>query len=235
MSDAGFLGGPGDGSGRGPDDDVAAAGEYALSLLPAQERAAFERRLPGEPALRGLVEEWRATLAELASGVPEVAPPPRVLRAIEAELFPRRRSGPLGFLAGLLGGAVAALAALVALDTVVAPARVPVEIAAADGSFRVEGSLDRRSRALALQLVAGEPGADRQLQMWVLPDDGVVRSVGLLPVGIEAGDVATIEVNEALAPLLTGSFVEITSEPVGGSPGPGPTGVLQGIGTVPEG
>lgn len=228
MSDVGDLTGPGD-----PDDDAASAGEYVLSLLPPRERAAFERRLLGEPSLRALVAQWEGILVELIEAAPPVRPSAQVRRAVMAELFPSRRPGPLGVLAGLVSGAAIALAGLLALDTVVVPARVPVEIAAADGSFVVAGSLDARRDAFDLQLVAGEPSPDRVLQLWVLPDDGVVRSLGILPQDIAPGDVVTVPVDDAVAPLVPGSFVEITEEPVGGSPGPGPTGPLQGVGTVP--
>ena len=60
-----------------PDDRSVAAGEYVLGTLQAQERAAFDSLLAGDPALQAEVYAWQDRLVGLTQRVDAVEPDPR--------------------------------------------------------------------------------------------------------------------------------------------------------------
>ena len=68
------------------DEKTALAGELALGLLEGEERRHALRQVARDPELRAAMQFWNARLSTLCDEdeVPEVAPPARVQRAIEA-------------------------------------------------------------------------------------------------------------------------------------------------------
>ncbi|TNE35032.1 MAG: hypothetical protein EP348_09860, partial [Alphaproteobacteria bacterium] len=68
-----------------PDDILAA--EYALGVLPHEERTAFARRLETESALAARVHFWESHMASMADEVEPVSPPASLLSNIETRLF----------------------------------------------------------------------------------------------------------------------------------------------------
>ena len=68
-------------------DDDALAAEYALGVLPHEERIAFARRLTAETELADRVRFWDERFADLSEQVEPVEPPAGILRAVEEELF----------------------------------------------------------------------------------------------------------------------------------------------------
>ncbi|MGB5560404.1 MAG: hypothetical protein WBN04_20615, partial [Paracoccaceae bacterium] len=104
------------------DDDIALAGEYALHLLDAEARRAFERRLAGDPALRNLLRDWDQGLVSIADEIPSVKPPRQLKKRIEKTLFQNRAQGAeqsrrwhFGGFFGALSAAALALLLVVAL------------------------------------------------------------------------------------------------------------------------
>ena len=71
----------------------AAAAEYVLGLLPEAEARAFHARLGQDRDLQRDVEAWQDYFSTLTDEIAPVAPPPQVLRRIEARLYGRRRRG----------------------------------------------------------------------------------------------------------------------------------------------
>lgn len=109
------------------------AGEYALGSLRGRARARFERLVERDAGLRRLVHEWQDDLAPLADETRAVAPPPRVLEAIERRIgaareAPRGFWNRLGFWRGL-SAATAAMAAVLAIATVMLVGRPPAPLA----------------------------------------------------------------------------------------------------------
>jgi len=104
------------------DEKTALAGELALGLLEGEERRHALRQVARDPELRAAMQFWNARLSTLCDEdeVPEVAPPARVQRAIEASLWGDTVAPRPGFLDALLapenrGLVVAVVAAKVAL------------------------------------------------------------------------------------------------------------------------
>lgn len=56
---------------------------YFLGLLDTEERAAFQRRLTTEPAVRDGLERWSRRLAPMHDAMPAASPPPSVWAAIQ--------------------------------------------------------------------------------------------------------------------------------------------------------
>lgn len=226
-------------------DDVARAGEYALHLMDAQERRAFERRLASEPALRALVREWDEGLVPLADAVAEETPPKRLKGRIEVALFDADASGATASGAAgrgrswrwpaFLGGALAAavLAAVVVLQAPPLPdgPLLTAEIAAEDRSFLFLARLDAAG-ALEVERLEGAPPEGRTHELWLIAEgaEGPV-SLGLIP---EEG-LARIALPERLAAALPGATLAVSDEPAGGSPTGQPTGPVLALGRVEAG
>lgn len=218
------------------DDDRLLAGEYALHLLDADARRAFQARLDVDPELGRLVREWDEALAPLAEGFGEVAPPAALKRRIEGVLFAERaaptRGRAWGWLAGLGAGVAAAVLALVLLVGWPGGER-PVyvaELAAEDGTLVAAARYD--DGTLALEQAPGTvPPPGRVLELWLLAEGATIPvSLGVLP---EAA-ATTVVVPEELVPRLLGGLLEISSEPPGGSPTGLPTGEVLGVGQITD-
>ena len=218
-------------SAAAPEDDAATAAEHVLGLLPGGERAAFEVRLREEPALRALVAEWEERLAAVALEGPDVAPPPRVRRALERRLFPgrvRRRAWGAG-LGGLLAAGAVAVAAFLAVERFQAPPLIPVEIAAEDRSLVLAVSIEPVSHTLTVDRVEGAAAPGRARELWLIAQDRAPLSLGLLS---EEGRLV-VRVSDAVAATVRGATLAVSDEPPGGSPTGSPTGDVLATGIVP--
>ncbi|MEO0683184.1 MAG: anti-sigma factor [Pseudomonadota bacterium] len=223
----------GSGPAAPPDGEAPLAAEHALRLLEGEDRAAFERRLRDEPALRAELAAWEARLAPLAEEIAEVAPPARVKRAVEARLF-----GPAAAVAAPGGGAwafwrgaaaaLAATAGLAALLIATDPGPGPMlaaQIETEDGALRVLAVYDPATRRLRLTRLGGAAPAGRTYELWAIPPGGQPVSLGLLPGGR----------GEAAPPgALGGAVLAISEEPEGGSPTGAPTGPVVATAEVVE-
>jgi len=218
------------------EDDIALAGEYALHLMTADARRAFEKRLLDEPQLRALLREWDAGLVPMADEFSPVAPPRHVKAQIEKVLFePAPRSFAPRWLSGL-GFA----AALVAVTFFVAPLTnrslqfeptLVSEMAAEDQSLIVTARYAPETGVLQIDRQAGVAPSDRSFELWLIADGAEVPvSLGVL----SDQAVSDIQVPEALASLVAGGTLAISDEPLGGSPTGVATGAILAIGPVVE-
>jgi anti-sigma-K factor RskA len=214
-----------------PDDpDDALAAEFVLGVLPLGERATVQDRIRRDSRFAARVAAWAERLAPLDDATPEVAPPPDLLDRIEARLFPtpapRRRAR---FWMGLAGGAAAAAALAAAILVVVPPgpgapppdapaqarAILSAELVAEDTTL-VFAALWREDGGLDVTRVAGDgAGAGQDYQLWLIGDDGVPASLGLIR------DGSARAVVPGLAP---GLVLAVSLEPAGGSTTGQPTG-----------
>jgi len=217
-------------------DDIALAGEYALHLMDADARRAFEARLDAEPALRALVVEWNEQLAPLADNFTPQTPPPAVKARINAVLFPATPSRTWSLWRVLAGSGLAAVLAvgvLVMLPQDPAPTpftpSLTAEIAAEDASLIVLASFAPETGVLRIDRQAGAANDGRVLELWLIAEgaDAPV-SLGVLPDETQT-DIA---LPETLAQAISGGTLAISDEPLGGSPTGVPTGDVLALGAV---
>ena len=217
------------------------AASYVAGTLRGAARRRFETLLPGHPALRAAVAGWQSRLMPLTAVVGPVAPPPQVWTAIERRLWPATAAAPaeaaaapwwrgLGFWRAASGLATVAAVGLSVLLLNPGPQAPPVVVVLqgteAGGpaltSFVASVSADGRALvARPVQPVA--LAADRVLELWAVPPQGVPRSLGL----VSAAGVTVIRREKLPLALLDGrntAAFAVSVEPPGGSPTGTPTG-----------
>ena len=101
-----------------PEVQDALASAYVAGALPGRARRRFEALMHTRPALRRRVDAWEDRLTPLADGIPDVAPPQRVWRAVQQRIAPERAAPRAGLWHSLafwrpFGAVAAALALLV--------------------------------------------------------------------------------------------------------------------------
>ena len=226
-----------------PGPDMAAA-ELALGVLDGAERAGALRRVLAEPDFAAAVAWWREQLAVLADEVPAVQPDAGLFAQIEQRLSPvaatpARRGWLWPGIAGLTSLAAAASIALlvtqpepaprvVAAPPVAPPALLAAAIAPTGAGTPLSAIYD--PAAGALRVTAGTlAGADRSAELWVIGGDGVPYSLGLLRRGAPTTlPVAPLD----RARLAADAVLAVSIEPLGGSPGPAPTGPVVATGKL---
>jgi len=224
------------------DEDEVLAGELALGVLEGQDLTAAQRRLIAEPAFACEVGRWRDHFAVAALRGPTIAPSKetekRVQRAVQAEsgklVIPFQRRALMRWRkAALILGAVAAGLAILILrpmehvvtgpagpsgSVLVAAMDVPATHAAVlakveSGHLRVTGGI--------------EVPYQRDAQAWIIESSGKPLSLGVLR--RVAGQALETTPQQVLAP---GQTLAISIEPVGGAPGPVPTGPVVATGKI---
>ncbi|ADO42661.1 conserved hypothetical protein [Ketogulonicigenium vulgare Y25] len=170
-------------------DDILAA-EFALGVLPDDQRAELARRVEIDLPFARLVAQWEERLDPLST---EFAPehlPPAVKRAIDQRLFgarPARRGfwDSLLLWRGLAGAATAAFIVALAL-----PALQPVPERLA-GSLTAEGTsvtylavYDSATGEVSLAHLSGDAVEGHAFQLWVARGDEAPTSLGVIPAAV---------------------------------------------------
>lgn len=217
-------------------EDTALAGEYALHLLDADERHAFERRLEGEPQLRQLVVAWDEGFALLSEEFEPVTPPAGIKTKIDNVLFPiakKQTSSVWGWLSGLGLVAVLAVFAFFAVPYLNPPASplYSAELAAEDETLVVVASYFPENGRIQIDRQTGSAASGRALELWLIADGASVPvSLGVL----STQTTSNIEIPQALIALIAGGTLAISDEPLGGSTTGAPTGAVLAAGVVTE-
>lgn len=217
-------------------DDVALAGEYALHLLDAKARRAFEDRMKEDPALRSLVAEWDAGFVSLADEIVPVAPPAALKARIEGTLFAQPANARTSVWRVLIGAGFAAalgLAVLVVLPrTDLTDGFTPAftaELAAEDQSLVFLASYAPDAGILRIDRQAGGAPPGRVLELWLIADGASTPvSLGVLP----DQPATDIILPPALVDAIAGGTLAISDEPPGGSTTGAPTGDVLAAGAV---
>ena len=210
-----------------PSDRDALAAELALGLLDGAERAEALRLCLSDPAFASDVEAWSLRLSPLLDTVPPVQPPKHVWEAVEARIDGSRRLSAVRNLRLWRGGALVsgAIAAGLALFITLRPPDVqrpsPVavsQLVSAEGTATMAIAYDPRQGVLRLSQPS-LASATKSPELWVIPGDGVPRSLGIVPA--RSGELA---VDVALAKFLTsGVTLAITMEDGATAPHRAPT------------
>jgi anti-sigma-K factor RskA len=161
------------------------AGGLALGLLEGGERAAALRLMLADREFAAEVERWRARTGDLFDAVPEVEAPPQLWNRIAARVgAPSPPASLRWWQGGAIGaGALAAGLALALLwqSPAVAPIQ-PASFAVAqltgeiDG-LRIAARYEPASATLRLR-TTGMPDTPTAPELWIVPADGVPRSLG---------------------------------------------------------
>jgi anti-sigma-K factor RskA len=220
-----------------PDDPDMLAGELALGVLDGEERAAALRRFLADPAFARDVADWRARLDALAVTVPSVDPGPELEQRILASIgsVATRRPASLTrwrWATAISTAAAAALLGLLVLRpaTVVqapAPTRPAplVAVIVPQGSEPFAAVFDPSVKEVRLTGTVSVPSG-RDAELWAIGSDGVPQALGLLA----SDDVRRVVVRGVV--VGAGTTLAISIEPVGGSPGPAPTGPVVATGKL---
>lgn len=225
------------------ENDLLAA-ELALGVLDGTERAAAEARAGADAGFAALVEAWRERLAPMLE-LADVPPPTdgwaRIERVLPAndDTVPAVGTAARGWrIATFLTGSIAAALAfvLVARPPALFPPSAPQQVAVVPGlaaTLVEDGGLsvmtisydDRTGRLLATPVGLRTDGLYPEL--WIIPEDGKARSLGVLDAG--APQWVTVAPHNR-AHLHAGATFAVTLEPEGGAPNGVATGpvVVQG-------
>ena len=221
----------------------ALAGEYVLGTLRGRARQRFERLAGVQRHIADAVRAWEERLLPLAEALPPVAPPARVWTAILGRLggrTPAPRASRWMSVGWWRGFAVAGLVTSLALAVVLlksAPERpegsLVIVLAGQDAKPALIATATRASRYLSIKAVAPVSVApDRALELWMLPDGGNPRSLGVLPAGPPTA-IARVQLTAPAEQVLQSiPALAVSLEPAGGSPTGLPTGPVLYTGSV---
>jgi anti-sigma-K factor RskA len=226
-----------------PERADALAAEYVLGTLRGRARTRFEKLARTERGLADAVRGWEERLLPLAESLPPVTPPARVWRAIRARLHATASPPTLAARLGVgwwRSLALASLAVAVALAVVLLipepeqPAGSMVAVLAGpDAKPALVATTDRNSRYLTLAAIGPLTlPADRALELWLLPEHGNPRSLGLVSAVGAAGAARIALPDKAGQALHNIPALAVSLEPRGGSPTGLPTGPVLYSGPV---
>lgn len=234
-------------------DREAMAAELALGLLDGDERAAALRLQLSDAEFAAEVEAWRDRFAPLSSGFASASPPAALWAAIEARLgddaepatvtnMPSLLARQLGrWRAAAIGSSAVAAVLLAAIvlrpapEPVIQPVPVaterPVTIAQLagepGGALLAARYMDEPGELMIRS--AGMPTGDLAPELWVIPADGVPRSLGL--VAIDGMTRVTVPI-ELRGMMADGATLAITMEPADGAPHDAPSSAPIAAGTI---
>ncbi|MEP7239459.1 MAG: anti-sigma factor [Devosia sp.] len=215
------------------------AGEYVLGLLDAAEHAAFAARLRVEPELQAEVRSWRQRLGQLDAEFAETPAPSAVWSRLERRLFApdASRAGlwhSLALWRGLTG--VAAAVAVVAIGLNLAmprpdpnafAAQLVAALSAQGSNVQVVALYNAQSGQVRLTALSGDKVPDKDYELWAIEGAEAPKSLGVIK--IDARNDVKLPA-DILARFGPGTTLAISLEPLGGSPGAGPTGPVVAAG-----
>lgn len=226
----------------GPDADRAAAGEFVLGLLPAEQRAAFAARLASEPALRAEVAAWQRHFSSLDEAFSPAPAPAGNWSRIEARLFGAARGrvslwNSVPFWRSFSGVAAAAAIIAIAINLASPPPDPNMFAAQLVAALHAEGSTvsfvalyNPQTGQIRLTALSGDAVPDKDYELWAIEGDKAPMSMGVVAVTARSDMRLTPQVLAGFGP---GTVLAITLEQKGGSPTGAPQGpiVAKGLAT----
>ena len=218
------------------DKDRWLAAEYALGVLDGDNLRLAEQRFEQDPAFRHAVEEWQNQLSPMLEEIEPVTPPASVWDGIAAKTGAAQPAAgswwsSLAFWRGFSGlttaMAAASIAALLFLPNtglLVKPAPVQPLVATLTPTGDAPSFVARfepNTGALFIRVSGGDAAETRVPELWLIPDDGIARSLGVL----DKDGLGNLTVsNEHQSLFGADAVLAVTLEPVGGAPGGKATG-----------
>ncbi len=214
-----------------PGDRELLAAEYALGVLEGDALAMAQRRTLAEPGFADEVEAWRERLAGIALEAADHEPPAAVWSRISAAIgqtsegnnvatlrqLRRWRAGAIGAaaLAAGLAGVLVMPQPQVAPPTVEQPGpAVVAQLRGEDDGPVIAARYDPQTAEL--RLVSTDMGqSDLAPELWVIPADGVPRSLGLMQ---PAGDTRMTVAQGHRTMMADGATLAVTMEPRDSAP-----------------
>lgn len=208
------------------------AAEYALGLLEGEDLLAARGRMANDPDFAAAVAFWEVRLAPLLDEIAGAVPDETVWNRIAAEI----EKMPGGELVSLkarvrfwqraaAGAAMAATGAIVllVLQPQTAPPVVPADAAGplvasipiGDTPLRLGVTYlpDRREMLVSASGLSADGVHDHEL--WLVPSEGELRSLGV----VRPGEEARVQLTPELAGMIRdGIPMVLTREPLGGKP-----------------
>ncbi|HKS70474.1 MAG TPA: anti-sigma factor [Ktedonobacterales bacterium] len=224
--------------------------EYALGLLDAEARHAFQRALSGDPALQVMLERWQRHFATLAEDIAPHEVPARVWLRIQRDLgfLPERATPAAGMLsrgwhnltlwrwvgAGASAAALALLAVNLSIQRGTQPTTGSTYVVAAlapqGGTAHWAATIDAR-RGQMVVVPTGSPivVADRSTELWLIPPHAKPIPLGVFAPNQPASMALPAAV---LAQIGEHAVLAVSLEPLGGSPTGQPTGPVIATGPL---
>ena len=227
----------------GPEQDLLAA-ELALGLLEGEARAEALRLSLADPAFAAAVDAWRGRFDPLGNDFTEVTPPdlwPSIAARLggPASAIPHNlrqlrfwRWSALG--SGALAASLAAILMFapapepVVREVVRAPDQVAVAQLGGDGGAALAANYDPGQGQLRIRAIM-LPQSELAPELWVIPADGVPRSLGL----VSAEGITSVAIPAKLRALIVdGATLAVTMEPVDGAPHAAPSSAPVAAGKI---
>jgi anti-sigma-K factor RskA len=220
----------------------ALAAEYVLGTLQGAARKRFEALLLSNAELRRSVAQWQDALSVLALRLEPVTPSQRVWNRIRAQLFMQnalsqtKHESWWSNLVFWRGWGLAATAAAIALAVFIntqqpqeAKPTYVVVLSNQQAQAMMSVAADNQQKQLRIKIITQQKiDADRDYQLWALPEGGKPRSLGLVS---EQGETVLLVPN-TIQGLTNIPALAISLEPKGGSPTGQPTGPILFTGPV---
>lgn len=207
-----------------PDNRTAMAGALAIGLLEGSERTDALRLMLGDRDFAAEVARWRARTGDLFDAVPEVEVPVGVWDGIAARIGGAGVAAPAS-LRWWQGGAIGAgaLAAGLALALVwqqpfaasVPPASFAVAQLTGDiAGLRIAARYEPASATLRLRTI-GMPDTPTAPELWIVPADGVPRSLGQIA---RSGETVIVVAQGHRSMINPAASFGLSMEPTAGAP-----------------
>ncbi len=221
------------------------AAEYVLGTMKGGARRRFNEYLLDNRALREEVVKWEAHFTPLTEAIPPIAPPARVWSAIEARTIKKQTQLSAGNLKqnaaessaskglfqninfwrnwGLGASALAASLLVVTSLGMLQPKDAMLTAVLEDQGVARMVVEQPNSNLITVKMVKPWKADDgKSLQLWVMPKDGVPRSIGI----INQDGTTKISMGDMDSMLNNGTAFALSKEPRGGSPTGQPTGMI---------
>jgi anti-sigma-K factor RskA len=216
------------------------AAELALGVLDGEERASAMRRILSDPDFARDVERWRDHFGSLFTQWPEQEPPMHLGERIERAIFPKPPSRRFWPALAITAGAIAAVLAGILLlqpertapqQSVPTQSAVPAMVASlvtARSGAPVPAVYDAARQEIHVAAATFAPPG-RSAELWLIPADGVPRSLGLISEGTRTSVRLSPEISRLIDAKAT---LAVSNEPQGGSPTRQPTGAILASGSL---